>query len=139
MNNNTMNSSARVFKTSPAEHEVFQIVDGVSDLTTTARRLKAVTTAFAEAFTENASGADIDEIRNRPEHFCYLFDTLRDLVIDVEEQAAALDDLGDEYLTMKRQQAAQQAAGSPTAPATAQEGEQAPGDLEAPTDPAQAV
>lgn len=135
MNNNTMNSSARVFKTSPAEHEVFQIVDGVSDLTTTARRLKAVTTAFAEAFTETASGADIDEIRNRPEHFCYLFDTLRDLVIAVEEQAAALDDLGGEYLTMKRQQA----AGSHTARATAQEGEQAPGDLEAPTDPAQAV
>ena len=129
MNNKTMNN------VNPAEHDVFQIIDGVSELVLTARRLKAVTNAFAETFTENETGADVDEIRNRPEHFCYLFDALRELVFAVEEQATAADDKGREYLAMKRQQG----AGRATAPATAQEGEQAPGKLEASTAPAQAV
>lgn len=94
--------------TNPAAHELFQILDGVSELTLTAHRLKAVTTAFAETFTEDSSGADVDEIRNRPEHFCYLFDAMRDLVITLDEQAVALDDQGGEYL--HRQRAQQQTA-----------------------------
>lgn len=114
----------------PVEHEVFEIIDGVSNLTTAAHNLKAVTIAFAETFTEDFSGADIEAIKQRPEHFCYLFNVLRDLVYTVEEQAAALDDMGDEYLTMKR---AQQAAGSPAAPHIAQIRENPCGDLDAPT------
>ena len=90
--------------TNPVEHEVFQILDGVSELTLTARRLKAVTTAFAETFTEDSSGADVDEIRNRPEHFCYLFDAMRELVIALGEQAEALDDQCGEYLHRQRMQ-----------------------------------
>lgn len=90
--------------TNPVTHEVFQIFDGVSELTLTARRLKAVTTAFAETFTENSSGADVDEIRNRPEHFCFLFDAMRELVITLDEQTEALDDRCAEYLHRQRAQ-----------------------------------
>lgn len=90
--------------TNPVAHEVFQILDGVSDLTLTAHRLKAVTTAFAETFTEDSSGADVEEIRNRPEHFCYLFDALRELVLAIDEQAEALSDQSGEYLQQQRAQ-----------------------------------
>lgn len=90
--------------TNPVAHEVFQILDGVSDLTLTAHRLKAVTTAFAETFTEDSSGADVEEIRNRPEHFCYLFDALRELVFAIDEQAEALSDQSGEYLQQQRAQ-----------------------------------
>lgn len=90
--------------TNPVAHEVFQILDGVSDLTLTAHRLKAVTTAFAETFTEDSSGADVEEIRNRPEHFCYLFDALRELVLAIDEQAEALSDQSGEYLQHQRAQ-----------------------------------
>lgn len=92
--------------TNPAAHEVFEIIDGVSNLALTAHRLKAVTTAFAETFTEDSSGADVEEIRNRPEHFCYLFDALRELVIAIDEQIEALDDQGGEYLHRQRAQQA---------------------------------
>lgn len=137
MNQNT--SSAIISKipnTNPAEHEVFDILTGIEELTLTARKLKAITTAFDNTFCENVNGVDIEEIRTRPEHFCYLFEALRDYVFMVLEQVQDIDRSGAAYMDMKR---AQKAAGSPTAPATADTRENHCGDLEAPTAPIQAA
>lgn len=90
--------------TNPAEHEVFEIIDGVSNLLMDARRLKAITQAFSDAFTDCATGADVEAIKARPEHFCYLFSALELCVCAVEEQAAGIDAAGGDYLRMKRAQ-----------------------------------
>ena len=122
--------------TNPAEHEVFDIISDIEELTLTARKLKAITTAFDNTFCESVKGVDIDEIRARPEHFCYLFEALRDYVIMIGEGLEALDDKGSTYMAIKR---AQQAAERATAPATGNGRENPCGDLEAPTAPAKAV
>lgn len=100
---------AMIPRTNPVDHDTFEIFDGVSDLALQARKLKAVTQAFSDLFTDCPTGADVEEIRNRPETFCYLFDALKDYVCSVEELATNLDNRTGEYLTMKRtQQAAAQ-------------------------------
>lgn len=72
-------------------NNVFPIIDDVSDMFLTSRKLKAVTVAFSETFTESAEGVDLEEIRNRPEHFLYLFDAMRDLVLEMYDQATKAD------------------------------------------------
>lgn len=84
--------------------EVFTIIDDISEMFLTSRKLKAVTMAFSETFTENAAGADIEEIRARPEHFLYLFDTMRDLVIEMYDQATKADADTTAYVESMRQQ-----------------------------------
>lgn len=128
------NTSSAIPNTNPAEHEVFEILTGIEELVLTARKLKAVTTAFDNTFCEHVNGVDIDEIRARPEQFCYLFEALRDYVCQVLEQAQDVDRMGAAYMNMKR---AQKAAESPTAPTTDSAGENHCGDLEAPTAPIQ--
>lgn len=89
--------------TAPLEHEVFDIITGLEELTLTARKLKAITTAFAETFADCPEGADLDEISARREMFGYLFDALRDYVCNVEEQTAILENKTELYVYMKRQ------------------------------------
>lgn len=82
--------------------DVTKIIDDVSDMFLTSRKLKAVTEAFAETFTENAEGVDIEEIRARPEHFLYLFDAMHDLVLEMYDQATKADDDTTAYLMRLR-------------------------------------
>ena len=83
--------------------EAWAIIEPVEEAELMARRLKAVTTAFAETFTKNdVTGADIGEIRNRPEHFCYLFSTLELMVADLTDKIAAADNAASVYLAAAR-------------------------------------
>lgn len=108
----TSNTTAEIINsipnTNPAEHEVFEIITGIEELTLTARKLKAITTAFDNTFCESVKGVDIEEIRVRPEQFCYLFEALRDYVFMVLDGLEDLDDKGTTYMADKR---AQRAAG----------------------------
>lgn len=109
---NTSNTTAEIINsipdTNPAEHEVFEIITGIEELTLTARKLKAITTAFDNTFCESVKGVDLDEIRARPEQFCYLFEALRDYVFMVLDGLEDLDSKSIDYMTAKR---AQRAAG----------------------------
>ena len=77
------------------DHDVFEVFDDVSDIFMASRKLKAVTTAIDETFTGKAEGVDLAAINDRPEHFRALFDTLRDLVVEIHDLAAKADDATD--------------------------------------------
>jgi len=97
-------SMNEITSTSKITTEAFTIIDDVSDMYLTTRKLKAVTMAFSETFAENAEGVNIDEITARPEHFLYLFDTMRDLVIEMYDQATKADEDTTAYVESMRRQ-----------------------------------
>lgn len=76
--------------------EEFELIDGISDLSLRANRLKAVTTAFDSVFTAN-----IKEISKDPDYFYYLFDTIHEQVLNLAEKAEALVEKSGEYLHRK--------------------------------------
>ena len=86
------------------ERLTLDVIDYVNETLLAARKLKAVTRAFADAFTECASGADWEEVRQRPEHFCYLFSALESMVFEVEEQAQAAEEAGGKWIEHNRAQ-----------------------------------
>ena len=109
---NTVNITAEIINsipdTNPVEDEVFEIITGIEELTLTARKLKAIAIAFDDSFCEDVKGVDIEEIRARPEQFCYLFCALKDYVFVALDRLEDLGDKGTDYMTLKR---AQRAAG----------------------------
>ena len=84
------------------------VIDCVSETLLAARRLKAVTRAFADAFTNCESGADWKEVRLCPEHFCYLFNALENMVFEVEKRAQAAEEAGGKWIEHNAQRAAGQ-------------------------------
>ena len=84
------------------------VIDYVSETLLAARRLKAVTRAFADAFTNCESGADWNEVRLCPEHFCYLFNALENMVFEVEKRAQAAEEAGGKWIEHNAQRAAGQ-------------------------------
>ena len=82
----------------PVDRAAFDVINGLSELVTNAHRLKAVTQAFSNAFTDCTTGADVGAISANPEMFCYLFNVLEEYVYSVEEQAEELETKGSDYL-----------------------------------------
>lgn len=80
------------------ERLTLDIIDCVNETLLVARRMKAVTDAFSEAFTECSSGANWEEVQRRPEHFCYLFSAIHALVYEVNEAAQAADEASSKWI-----------------------------------------
>lgn len=72
--------------------EAMTLIDDIADMRNIARRLKAVTQAFDDAFTQDATGVDMKEITARPEQFANLFYTLEYIVFEVEDKAIEAED-----------------------------------------------
>lgn len=85
----------------PVDRATFDIINGLSELVTNTHRLKAVTQAFSNVFTDCTTGADVGAISANPEMFCYLFNVLEEYVYSIEEQAEALETKGSDYLHKK--------------------------------------
>lgn len=94
------------------ERLTLNILDGVNETVLAVGRLKAVTTAFAEAFTICPSGANWREVQTRQEYFCNLFSTLQGLVYEVEEHIKEADEDGAEWIAHNRAQRAAERASS---------------------------
>lgn len=84
------------------EPEVFDLIDGVENLSTTVDKLGAVMTVFAEKFTQHPAGVNVKAIEVCPAIFRDLFSVLVDYIHSIDTQTASLDALAEEYLAAKR-------------------------------------
>lgn len=84
------------------EPEVFDLIDGVENLSTTVDKLGAVMTVFAENFFQHPTGVNVKAIEVRLSTFRDLFSVLVDYIHSIDAQTASLDALAEEYLAAKR-------------------------------------